>query len=466
VTISIYKNDYYRTANLFICFAAIIWAIINDKAFQTGTFGSALLFLVFNALCSFLSRQTFYSWPVIIIRGSGAFRYIIVALAAFKDGVYTFPDDNWIVYLEMMAIYFAIFLFDVRHQSRADNTTVAYEAFNINDDNIRSSNQRGVIITAILIVAGAYVITHREILSLYFSLSTNKASVVYANGLIALLVNLFFLIIYIKAFLYFQRLSLPEWIIIILQIAISIFYINGSSIHSDNVSRWSMLITGLLAYVYLVRFHPKYKKVLLIGLLVILIFAVFFGSMIKFSRLGNQDYMGMNSTVNSLFSYKNLNAYFAGPTNIHVGIEMIKSVHKNGTSPLLMFISDFFNNFPLLNRILNLQDYASHIIFNRIYYGSSIAVDQILPLSCQLYNFFNIGFIIPEAGIVYFALIQNNKIKTEENMLLTFCEVYLVASLSLVNCLNMTVMLQGVWLQVLPAFLVYWINRTLVIKGD
>jgi hypothetical protein len=213
-----------------------------------------------------------------------------------------------------------------------------------------------------------------------------------------------------------------------------------------------------IAYNFLSLYHPRQKKKFIIILAIATILAVLFGTMMKFNS-GHSGYDTIENTLNSTFTYSQLNAYFSGFHNVEVSIKMRESLLDQGIFyKIKMFISDVFNNFPFLNKYLSTRSDTSVYWFNLTYYGSTIASDQIIPLVGQLFNYVGFLFVIPEMIIVYIALNTNFELKNEKELLKVYCLAYSCITFSLCNCTNLIIMLQNLWIQILPAYFIYLLN--------
>lgn len=450
----IYRNEYFRLANIFIFVVMLFWYLgsdlINQQYYVVG-----LTYIICNIVCTILSKEVFFSWPVTIIRATGLFRYILM-------GIIMNPEINfkysWIMIIEILAEYITFFIFAYVNRDNRDYKEKK-KVLDRKLDKIRV----GLSVLIIILVGGVLVFLNKDVLLLYFSLSTSKVKVVYANGLIALIVSTFFLILFIKVFEFLDGTSnLPKFIKIVLILSVSVFYINGISVSNGDVSRWSMLIGAFVIYNIIIKFYPESKKWLLLVLGGVLIFIITVGTFMKLS-VANAAYGiayndSLEMTIKNTFSYNTLNAYFAGPKNIDYAMSLVDSVQSLGVSKIEILISDIFANFPLFNKFLSNETYTSVRMFNYQIYGSTIAVDQIIPLCGQMYNIFGDLFFVPEMIIVYNALKLNSKIKKETNLLKLYCLAYLTFALSLVNCNNLNIMCQGLWIQVLPVYLIYRFN--------
>ena len=187
-----------------------------------------------------------------------------------------------------------------------------------------------------------------------------------------------------------------------------------------------------------------------------------FASALKFSW--NNNYKSFDGMINEYFDFKSLNAYFAGPKNMSVALELKDELNNSNISKIKIFISDTFGNLPLLNTFLSDKNYQSNTLFNYKYYYSYLAVDQIMPYSCQLFNIFGLIFFIFEIIQIYLSYYFYFVCKKEYNFLNIYCCVYLSFVLSLVNCVNYSILMQTLWIHILPIFIINKFNNKAIIN--
>ena len=244
---------------------------------------------------------------------------------------------------------------------------------------------------------------------------------------------------------------------IIISFIISIFFVNGNSITDSNVSRWTMIVTTIISLYYIIRLYPSYvKKIMAIAIPVLSIILIM-GTVLKVSSSIGYNNLNIKNIIEKQMTYKNINAYFSGPNNVIESMELNSIIDSNQISRKKILISDIFANFPLLNKLTN-PLYNTNSLFNYYHYKSFIAVDQIIPLVGQTYIIFSIFFPVIIFVITYLSLYFTDMIKCESDFLKQYCFIYLAFFLSLGNCLNFTIMLQNVWIHVLPAYIICRLN--------
>lgn len=462
---AICKKEYYRFINLLVFIAMLLYVLLLCREDIIELRILAVVYIGFNILCSFIQKDMFWAWPVLIIRATGLVRYVMIMMVARDSSINNISNQViFIMSLEIFAQYIIIFMYPrIKNRVKCLDNYRKYRSKKVKV--LKFPNFKvGITMVCVLIVGGTLVVTNKAILMQYFSLSFSNEEIVYQNGLIGLLVSAFFLLVYVFAIQSVEKKPIKEWIKILLLIVFSIFFIKGTSVTAGNVSRWSLLITMFIAYNFLTLFHPKQKKKLLLIMIFSGVLALLFGTMLKFGS-GHSGYDSIENTLQSTFTYKMLNAYFAGPDNVEVALNMSEKLESKGmTYKIQMIVSDIFNNFPLLNKYLSVRSDTSVYWFNISFYGSTIASDQIIPLVGQLYNYIGILFIIPEMFIIWIALNVNFKLKQEKELLKVYCLAYMCCTFSLCNCTNLIIMLQSLWIQIMPIYIIYIINKKLKLR--
>lgn len=426
------------------------------------------IYLIANLVLGIVSSNIAFSLPVLVIRTTGFVRYILIAVVMNMDNTSALISNQWIMVMEIIGQYVAIILFDIWNKTNEKKTAeyIKEKEIIITKNNDNTNKKWGIVLIAVIVIASIYIFMHREILIAYFSFSSQKSEINYANGLIALLIKAFFLIIYIKCIDFIESIGfVGDFLKICIIVIISIFYINGAAVSSNDVSRWTIVIMAYIAYSFICKYHVKYERALLFVLVIGLAIAIVGSTMIKFGSIGgNAAYETRGGALEELLSFGTLNAYFSGPSNVETGIKVSNYVTSNGINRFELLISDIFRNFPLLNKYLSSTEISSVYIFNRLHYGSGVAIDQIIPFACQSYTFFGIFFFIPEMILIWIALKAYYAIKNETNLMKIYYYAYTAFFFALVNCINITIIFQTLWISILPIYLINWFNERIKAK--
>ena len=416
-------------------------------------------FLVFNLVISFFPVHLKYSLPMIIYRFTGLIRYVVIPYVMVQQNIALsyLGEVKLLMILELMALLIGTFIYYKKNENKN----------NVNENSLKDDNTSKVSLglpsLIIMFIGIVLVIYNRSFIERYIAFGSAKGSSFDIYGGAAMLISCFILLFYIGCLKFLKnKISIPVIFKIIISLLIGIIFIKGSSISGDSVSRWSMLITGFITYVYLKKLYPKYEKKLFLFFIITFIFTVTLASTMKFSW--NDNYKTLDGIIKEEFDFKTLNAYFAGPKNMYVAMQLNEDLGNSIVLKLKIFFSDTFGNLPLLNTLLSNKDYQSNTLFNYKYYSSYLAVDQIIPYSCQLYNVFGLLFLILEIIQVYLSYYIFFISKKENNFLNIYCCIYLSFVLSLVNCVNYSIVMQTLWIHVLPVFIIYKLNNKTIVN--
>ena len=162
------------------------------------------------------------------------------------------------------------------------------------------------------------------------------------------------------------------------------------------------------------------------------------------------------SSTSKLVNFRSFDAYFSGPYQVSVSLKVNSLFKKRITYHTLL--NDIFNNFPLINKYFDSRDTIPSY-YNYVYYWNNKIYDKICPLIGQSYIYFSI-FLCPILPLIFILLsfVFDNKISSETNEIKKYMYSYISIFFALCLCLNMTIMFQSIWLEILPLFLVYLTN--------
>ncbi|HEL1943267.1 TPA: hypothetical protein TYI14_002262 [Streptococcus suis] len=161
----------------------------------------------------------------------------------------------------------------------------------------------------------------------------------------------------------------------------------------------------------------------------------------------------------TIFSPVILNAYFSGPYNMNIIEDVIERIVTLDIFVPKILISDLFNNAPFLNKFLSDRLYTTVSLFNISFYSSTVATDQIIPLAGQLYVYFGWFFWIVTIILTSLSIKLEKVAYKQKNILLIYATMFLSVSLSLGNAINLIIMLQNLWIFVLPIIAVYFLDN-------
>lgn len=455
------KINKKNVINIILWLIIILLFTVVFNFLPVGSYCVVISFLIFNTIISAFSKEIRFSMPMLIYRITGLIRYVFIPIAMHYQNISIIYSKNMILImcLELFAILFGVILF-CKKNSNIINSNFENDSLSILNS---SSLKLGLPSTIIMIIGLILVFYNRSFIERYLVLGSDKATIVDVSGGISILLSCFFLLFFVGMIKFIKNNSLfPDFLKVLISLLISVIYINGSSITGNNVSRWSILICSIISFVFITKLYPNYRKRLSILMIAVIVFSVTFASIIKFDW--NDNYSTIEKTIEEELRFNTLNSYFNGPKNMQIALELKNDIENSNTPKYKIFISDTFGNFPLLNSYLSDDNYRSAYLFNYKYYGSGIAKDQIIPFSNQLYSIFSIFFVVIEIIIVYLSFFLFFKYKKENNYLNIYCYIYMSFFLSLTNCINYSIMMQTLWIYVLPVCILSILNSKMAIK--
>lgn len=189
---------------------------------------------------------------------------------------------------------------------------------------------------------------------------------------------------------------------------------------------------------------------------IIIITALFFASIAKFSRYGNQ------ATTNELIDVGSINAYFAGPDNIRIGLMAYDSI--SNINSLLFLINDTLQNVPLLSRITS-DSYKLNFVFNKQIYGHNLWADQIVPLDISgLFHFGLIGIPLYYCLFLSLALWFERKAYNSHDFFYKYNWMSLSISFSFIFMMNVSTFYSSLVSNMLFLFIPFWLINKFRLK--
>lgn len=171
--------------------------------------------------------------------------------------------------------------------------------------------------------------------------------------------------------------------------------IGFNSLFIVGTSRFSIIWTILPLLLVIVSIFPYQRKAINIGFLGLIIIVLSITTINKFSHVAE-------SSSSQLVSTNTLNAYFSGPGNESLGLDLYYS--KSDWERFNFLFSDLFQNVPGLVRYTN-DNYKTNVHYNEAVYGHRLWADQIVPLS--LNGMIHFGAIGPLVYPFIFVLISS-----------------------------------------------------------
>lgn len=236
-------------------------------------------------------------------------------------------------------------------------------------------------------------------------------------------------------------------IYLILIMAVSSLFIVGTS-------RLSILTFILPFYLLLNSIVGKKARTLInIGLASVVLPVILITSVAKFSRSENV------ATTEAVVNVNSLNAYFAGPGNIAVGIDAFEDQERKEYG--LFFLNDLFQNVPIASKF-TVSEYKSNMVFNKEIYGHALWQTQIVPLSIAgLFHFDVFGFGIYCSIFLALAFYFEKKARMESYLPYKYVFFSITLTLSLVFMLNIGSMVVTVIRSLVFVYLPFYIVRNI-----
>ena len=434
--------------NLLISIFSIGVFIQNERFLILGImylFYFSLLFFVIKIKISLVS---------LIILTFMLIRYILIPNMYFTEGTLNVHYNNEIqnfLHVELFMIYEMSVLFIVLYftnrkirKFKIDTQKITYVKSNLSLQNLYFYILLGLTILLLVIFPN----------SIRFFNDTPFQEETISNGYIAIFQVLLIVssLTIIDFFMrYFKNNSVKYLGMITVLIFLSIF----SSFLPTSISRNIFLINALIMFTFVRYFFKQYYKLSAVMLVVL---AVLYFAYITLIKQGlSSDGNILLDTFKSFSNYSTLNSYFAGPSNIDIGLRFSSVV---GIKPFLI-INDIFANSPYISGFIptNTVTMFNHFIFR------GISNDQIIPLSIQSTIYFSILFAPLLVGILsYLSVIYYWKADKTKCLITkyTFLYVSFLFSLSQIISLNAISML--IIIRVLPVLAIFYVYKKIFYK--
>ncbi|MCI8484012.1 MAG: hypothetical protein HFH41_06700 [Lachnospiraceae bacterium] len=414
-----------------------------------------LCFLLFM-----VGKWYFTKMSVLIINGCCFIRYVCLPFAYYymNEGGLSVISDRlfyngpviFIMFWEMFAIFFIIFLSAHRVYEREQEIRQIKLS-----DKMTGGSAFFILMAGIILVVWNPNLLHLG--RMFHGITAESSALVSFIYNSASVILALWVILFLKKTKYIRSDSLKcvssflIWCVFSLDCSIDAF---------GNIGRWGLVIrlcVGLFIFQGLYREQFR-SLVILAGVFVVI--SVFYLTLAKFEHtMGDLDTL---SSLKLIFSYKSLNAYCDGPTNIAYAVKM-KAESGNQYS-VLTLVNDIFGNFPVINHFFSAEN-RSPIYFNLAIYESGIARDQICPLSGQAYGaLYYPGVFLLNGIITYAAMRMDAASEKEQEILKKYILKYLAVVWGLSTFLNLNIIFQMLWIDMLPLVLIQCFNYEIVWK--
>lgn len=234
-------------------------------------------------------------------------------------------------------------------------------------------------------------------------------------------------------------------------VVLSILSVCLSASIVSGVSRSSFVIPGICGFILLIRLFPSKKKLIFFIIMGIIVSAFATITIIRF---------GTNNSLEEI-SYT-LQAYFCGEKNMAIAIET-RELYGDQIN-IRTFFSDICGNWMAVGGLF--RDYTNiSEYFNLTFYGSNIAVDQIVPTVGQSYIQFGpagtyLYTIIMTCIIMFFDRGFSSSKKVDFSYIYLYgtvkCAVTLMGNFKIFSATAFNILL--------PIFILFFLNQALSLK--
>lgn len=215
--------------------------------------------------------------------------------------------------------------------------------------------------------------------------------------------------------------KLKKWLYLLVILLSGIFIVG--------ISRFSFILFIVPLLVLLSRILSKedFKKIFILAS-ILLSTVLIITTIAKFTRYGN------TVSTESILSSSSINAYFAGPGNIAVGINAYEKIQ--GKESALYLFNDTLQNIPLLSQITS-NEYKTTLKFNEEIYGHNLYADQIVPLSISgIFHFSFLGIFFYSSLFITIALLMERLSYRFNFIGYKYVFIFLSVNMSLVFMIN------------------------------
>lgn len=220
--------------------------------------------------------------------------------------------------------------------------------------------------------------------------------------------------------------------------------------------RWDTLSISFVGIILLRNLYPKYSKTITISVGSVMIIGLTSVTIYKFlgyTTVSITSYLTVIKEVIGVVS-KQFQAYFSGPRNIGLAIDMREVVNAKP----IWVINDLFGSFPGLSQYFD-QNIRFNLLFNRyIYIGNTVS--QIIPLVGIGYNAF--GFLLsPIVTVVFITLVLklNDLYKRQIFISNKYLLLYMIIYTSMCMGMNIQILTNKYYAVFIPSALLIFVNR-------
>lgn len=406
------------------------------------------LYSIVTIILEIINRKQTISLPKEIIKFICFVRFVILPFFYYVEQqnhtkfYIKHPDTVLqIMSIELLSLYIVMALY----KKKDNNTYLSNYNENYGIFNVFSV---GVVCAFIIIL-----FIHPTLIFRIFTGSKESANL---SSTIQLIYNFGIVILNLGILKAVKNLNIKEEKIkILISLVITLISLLLLGVNQDgDISRWIMIINLVINIIILIKYYDKSKKFIGTIFLIMAMCILILGTFMKF----NDD--KINSTnvyqyiTSEVINYETIDVYFAGPFQLDNAIK----VRENNKIDITNLFVDIFANCPIINNYLDKSETTPRL-YNFSYYNSYIAKDKICPLSGQAYIYFGLAFSSIFSIISLCLAIKFNNLAIKSNNEFQFyVNMYMCLILSFAICLNVNILFQAIWINILPVFIIYKLN--------
>ncbi|MED2972872.1 O-antigen ligase [Fictibacillus sp. B-59209] len=242
-----------------------------------------------------------------------------------------------------------------------------------------------------------------------------------------------------------------------------VFYSIGISLLNllivTGLSRFSILISAVAILYFLAKLFNKHKKLIFSSLMTGIIFSVTIVSLYKFFGRSENN----SSNYNDLAWWSDtLQMYFSGPKNVAIALTMNDRFDINIVIQILV---DLFSSVAGIAGILH-PNFSTVGLYNLTYYGSTVSVDQIVPIVGQGFFYFGyIGSFIPSIIAVWLMMKFDKKAALTNNPYSSYAYYFIATWFGALMMVNWTILFSHFINTFVLLMIIIKVNNRFILKN-
>lgn len=359
----------------------------------------------------------------------------------------------WIMIFELLFSFVVVQIFAKHLYIEKSTQTVNYNP-------IKSK----LVIILITLIGFAFILIFPTVIDRYnFFVITSDveqlSQMTNINSIVLIIVDLLLVIIPVLMLNYFKtkHLKNPSFRYLLY----SLISIIPFMLIFKGSSRISIVVPTIAWLVILLKLYPMYKKFIATSVLSIVV--IVFTSITLYKQF---DYTLQDKSIAEPITYPllslNLNAYFSGPDNMGLAVDLKDSYGEYINLTTLK--NDLTYNVAGLSQFADKSN-TSTGWFNTYIYGRWASVDQIIPLSGQGFLYF--GFIGSTLFLIVTLILMmffDNKIRQENRIEFVYIYVYLVVHMAMAMMISLGSIYSLFINLMLPVLIIFKLNRWIILK--